>query len=154
MIAIKNTEKVKLINAAVQIYCDGACSGNPGPGGWGAVLLWKQEIKKLYGAESDTTNNRMELTAVIMALEVIKHSPKIEVYTDSMYLKNGITQWIKRWKENNWRTKGGSVKNIDLWTKLDTIAAQFDISWHWIKAHSGNTYNEMADALARGAIAR
>ena len=141
-------------DATLRIYCDGACSGNPGPGGWGAVLLWKKKVKQISGFTSDTTNNRMELTAIIMALEAVTRKPKIEVYTDSMYLKNGITEWVQKWKVSNWKRKGGMVKNIDLWQHLSTLSEAFDISWHWVKAHSGNLYNEMADELARNAIER
>lgn len=135
---------------SVQIYCDGACSHNPGIGGWGAVLLWKQQVKEIYGYEKKTTNNRMELCAAINALKVIKKATHIDVYTDSMYLKNGITQWIHSWKHNNW--KQGKVKNIDLWKELDTLSNAMNITWHWIKGHADNEYNNRADYLAKNAI--
>ena len=132
------------------IYTDGACSGNPGPGGWGAVLLWHGRSKKINGFEAESTNNRMELQAVISALNAVKRDVPIEIYTDSQYVKNGITIWIKKWRTNNWNN--GKVKNIDLWHELDEVAKDFKISWHWVKGHAGNKYNEEADRLARLAI--
>jgi len=145
----------------VIIYCDGACSGNPGPGGWGAVLmmgeLWK---KKVSGYEAHTTNNRMELMAAINALSAIKKlaaadglPDKLEtiaVYTDSVYVRSGIMEWIKKWKVTNWRS--GTIKNQDLWQSLDSLCQDMKIEWIWVKGHSGNRYNDMADAIARDAI--
>lgn len=132
------------------IYCDGACSGNPGPGGWGAVLLWREHKKEISGFEGHTTNNRMELMAAIMALSEIKKPLKVELYTDSKYLRDGITTWIKSWQRTQW--KQGKVKNCDLWQRLLEVSAGKDISWHWVKGHSGNYWNEVADKLATGAI--
>lgn len=138
------------MNQVLKIYSDGACSGNPGPGGWGAVLLWGENIKKISGAEKDTTNNQMELKAAIEAIKSIKKSVKIELYTDSQYVKNGITKWIHGWKLNNWNN--GKVKNKELWQELDMVTSKYEIEWKWVKGHSGNTYNEIADELAREAI--
>jgi ribonuclease HI len=134
----------------LEIYCDGACSGNPGPGGWGAVLLWDNKMKKISGFEKHTTNNQMELTAAIEALKVVKRQVKIKIYTDSIYLKKGITEWIKVWAKNNWNN--GKVKNIAIWQALSKICEQFEIEWHWVKGHNGDIYNEMADKLARQEI--
>lgn len=134
----------------VTIYCDGACSGNPGPGGWGVVLLFGKHKKELYGYEQSSTNNRMELTAAIMGVAAVKKPMKIAVYTDSMYLRRGITEWIKKWKHNNWNN--GKVKNKDLWEHLDSLCLMHKITWHWVAGHSGDYYNELADSLARRAI--
>jgi ribonuclease HI len=134
----------------IEIFTDGACSGNPGPGGWGVVLLWRGHEKELYGGEPDTTNNRMELTAAIRALEALKRGSRAVLYTDSKYLKDGITEWIKRWKGNGWRTSSRKpVKNADLWRRLDEVLQSHEIDWHWIKSHAGHPENERADALAR-----
>lgn len=136
------------------IYTDGACRGNPGPGGWGAVLESGSHYKELYGAAYNTTNNRMELTATIEALKAIK-SPgrKIKLYTDSVYVKNGITQWMKNWKNNGWKTAAKKpVKNTDLWELLDQAQQQHEIVWCWIKGHAGHPGNEKADQLANRAI--
>lgn len=133
----------------IKIYSDGACSGNPGPGGWGAVLIYKDNIKEIYGSDPDTTNNRMELTAAVKALEQITGICKIDIYTDSTYVKDGITSWINKWKINNWRnSQKKPVKNSDLWIELDLIASKHNISWHWVKGHSNDVYNNMADKLA------
>ena len=136
------------------IYTDGACSGNPGPGGWGAVIL--NEEKKdtnISGKEQSTTNNRMELMAPIMALRKIKKASKIIIYTDSIYLKNGITTWIKNWKKNGWESANKKpIKNKDLWVTLSKLSEEQNIEWKWIKAHAGNKYNEIADKLATEAI--
>ncbi len=138
---------------SVRIYTDGACRGNPGVGGWGAVLLYADRESKLCGAESDTTNNRMELTAAIVGLEAMKRTCQIELSTDSKYLINGMEQWLDMWRLRNWRTSDKkAVKNIDLWQRLDKLASQHQITWRWVKGHSGDHYNEMADALANQAI--
>jgi len=134
----------------VKIYTDGSCSGNPGPGGWGAVLFYGNHEKDLCGGELETTNNRMELMAPIKALETLKRSVKAEIYTDSQYVRNGITTWIHNWKANGWKTANRKpVKNADLWQELDKLIKEHDVSWHWIKGHSGHPENERADALAR-----
>ncbi len=139
--------------ARVRIYTDGACSGNPGPGGWGAVLLFNGERKEISGGEAETTNNRMELTAAIRALEALKRSCAVDLYTDSRYVRDGITQWLANWKAKGWRTAAKKpVKNADLWRLLDAKAGEHDVTWHWVKAHAGNPENERADALARGGI--
>ena len=138
---------------AVSIYTDGACSGNPGPGGWGVLLVYGNVEKVLSGAEADTTNNRMELRAAIEGLEALKRPCRVTVHTDSQYVKNGITRWLAGWKRNGWRTAGKApVKNIDLWQRLDAATEPHDIEWTWVKGHSGNIGNERADALARAAI--
>ena len=136
------------------IYTDGACSGNPGPGGWGAVILDKEKNEtNISGDEKSTTNNRMELMAPIMALRKIKKSSKIIIYTDSTYLKNGITTWIKNWEINGWiGANKKPIKNKDLWVTLSKLSEEQNIEWKWIKAHAGNKYNEIADKLATGAI--
>ena len=134
----------------VTIYTDGACSGNPGPGGWGALLQFGEHEKELKGGERNTTNNRMELTAAIAALETLKRTCKIHMHTDSIYLRDGITSWIHNWKRNGWRTTAKKpVKNVDLWQRLDEAIQSHDIEWHWIKGHAGDPGNEAADALAR-----
>ena len=136
------------------IYTDGACSGNPGPGGWGAVILdEKNNETNISGEEKSTTNNRMELTAPIMALRKVKKASKITIYTDSTYLKNGITTWIKNWEKNGWISANKKpVKNKDLWLALNKLSKEQVIDWKWVKAHVGNKYNEMADKLATKAI--
>jgi len=136
------------------IYTDGACSGNPGPGGWGAVILDEENNEvKISGKEKSTTNNRMELMAPIMALRKIKKNSEIIIYTDSTYLKNGITTWIKNWEKNGWKSVNKkSVKNKDLWVKLNKLSKEQIIDWKWVKAHAGNKYNEIADGLATKAI--
>ena len=134
----------------VTIYTDGACSGNPGPGGWGALLQFGEHERELKGGERNTTNNRMELTAAIAALETLKRSCKVHLHTDSTYLRDGITSWIHNWKRNGWRTTAKKpVKNVDLWQRLDEAIQSHDIEWHWIKGHAGDPGNEAADALAR-----
>ena len=134
----------------VTIYTDGACSGNPGPGGWGALLQFGEHERELKGGERNTTNNRMELTAAIVALETLKRTCKIHLHTDSTYLRDGMTSWIHNWKRNGWRTTAKKpVKNVDLWQRLDEAIQSHDIEWHWIKGHAGNPGNEAADALAR-----
>jgi ribonuclease HI len=137
----------------VEIYTDGACSGNPGKGGWGAVLLYKEHKKEISGFKKETTNNQMELMAVIEALKILKKSFQVIVYTDSSYVKDGITQWIFNWKKNGWKTANKKpVKNLELWQDLDNIASKHQITWQWVRGHSGNKYNEIADMLAVGAI--
>lgn len=137
----------------IEIFSDGACRGNPGPGGWGALLRWQGHEKKLYGAEVLTTNNRMELTAAIEALRAIKRACCIDFTTDSQYLRNGVMQWMKDWKSRNWRTSSKKpVKNIDLWQQLEHEIARHEITWHWVKGHSGHPENEIADQLANYAI--
>ncbi len=138
----------------VQIWTDGACSGNPGPGGWGAVLVWNGHRKELSGGAPDTTNNRMELSAAIAALEALKKPSVVDLSTDSQYVRGGVTGWIKGWKRNGWRTADRKpVKNIDLWQKLDGLAAKHEVRWHWVKGHAGNEANERADELAREGMA-
>lgn len=133
----------------VEIYADGACKGNPGPGGWGALLLFGDQEKSLSGGEVLTTNNRMELTAVIRALEAIKRPCQIKIYTDSSYVQKGITEWIVGWKLRQWRTADKKpVKNEDLWKQLDALVQSHQIEWIWVKGHAGNVGNERADALA------
>ena len=137
----------------VEIYTDGACRGNPGVGGWGAWLLYKQHEKSLYGAEKETTNNRMELTAVIEALKTLKRPCQIIIYTDSQYVKNGITEWLPNWKNRQWKTASKKpVKNVDLWQQLDQLTQLHQIKWEWVKGHAGNKGNEKADQLANIAI--
>lgn len=137
----------------VEIFTDGACRGNPGPGGWGVLLRYNSTEKELCGAEPDTTNNRMELTAAIRALEALKQSCQVQLTTDSNYVRHGITQWLANWKRKNWRTADKKqVKNMDLWQRLDELSRQHDIQWHWVKGHSGHVENERADALANQAI--
>jgi ribonuclease HI len=137
----------------IEIYTDGACRGNPGPGGWGVLLRYDHHEKKLSGHEDHTTNNRMELTAVIQGLSALKKPCKIIITTDSQYVKNGITQWIFQWKKNNWKTADKKpVKNIDLWQALDELIQSHTIEWHWVKAHNGHIENEIVDKLAVEAI--
>jgi len=139
----------------IEIFTDGACRGNPGVGGWGAILRYNQHEKSLNGAEKLTTNNRMELTAVIKSLESLKKpcDIAIKVTTDSQYVRKGITEWLESWKKRNWLTSNKQpVKNIDLWQQLDAISQQYKISWHWVKGHSGHRENELADQLANQAI--
>lgn len=137
----------------VDIYTDGACSGNPGPGGWGALLRYNETEKTLSGGEADTTNNRMEMMAVIQALESLKRSCKVKVCTDSRYVMDGMQSWLAGWKKNGWRTAARKpVKNADLWQRLDTACARHTITWEWVKGHSGHPDNERVDELARDAI--
>jgi len=137
----------------VHIYTDGACSGNPGPGGWGALLKYGSREKELSGSEADTTNNRMELTAAIVALDTLKQPCRVDLYTDSEYVRRGITEWISNWKRRGWRTAGKKpVKNKDLWQALDAAVRPHKIEWHWVRGHAGHIENERADKLARNAI--
>lgn len=144
------------MNAAtqiVEIYTDGACSGNPGPGGWGALLRIGGHEKELFGGEADTTNNRMELTAVIRALDALKRPVQVRVHTDSQYVQKGISEWIHAWKKRGWLTAGKQpVKNVDLWRELDALASRHRVEWRWVKGHAGHAENERADALARRGI--
>lgn len=134
----------------VEAFTDGACSGNPGPGGWGVVLRYGDHEKELYGSDPATTNNRMELTAAIMALESLKRGCAVRLHTDSRYVKDGITQWIHNWKRNGWRTADKKpVKNADLWQRLDAAIERHQVEWIWVKGHDGHAENERADALAR-----
>lgn len=138
----------------ILIYSDGACSGNPGPGGWGAVLISGNHRKEISGGEARTTNNRMELFAAISALEALKKRSDVEVYTDSAYVRNGITGWIHGWKKNGWRTADKKpVKNAELWQELDALRDKHHVVWHWLKGHAGHPENERADELARIAMA-
>ena len=137
----------------VVVHTDGACSGNPGPGGWGAILEWNNHKKELKGGEPHTTNNRMELMAAIMALETLKRPCTVHIHTDSQYLRDGITKWIFAWKRNGWKTADKKpVKNVDLWKRLDAALAHHKVHWHWVKGHAGHAMNERADELAREAI--
>ena len=139
----------------IKIYTDGACVGNPGPGGWAAIIIIKNERKELFGGEKSTTNNRMELTAAIKALQFCddqKNKTSIKIYTDSIYLKEGITVWINNWEKNNWKTADKkNVKNVDLWKKLKNLSKSKEIEWCWIKGHSDNPMNDLADRLAKEA---
>ena len=138
----------------VAIWSDGACSGNPGPGGWGAVLAWNGHEKELKGGEPDTTNNRMELTAAIEALTALKRKSTVDFYTDSQYVRGGVMGWIAGWKRNGWKTADRKpVKNIDLWQKLDALREKHEIAWHWVKGHAGTELNERADRLANEGMA-
>jgi len=137
----------------VEIFTDGACKGNPGPGGWGVLLRYGKEEKRLWGGEAQTTNNRMELLAAIKGLEALSRKCKVRLTTDSQYVRNGITEWIANWKRKNWRTANRQpVKNVDLWQRLDDLVGRHDIEWHWVKGHSGHVENEIADALANKGI--
>lgn len=137
----------------VDIFTDGACSGNPGPGGWGAILAYDGETREIYGGERETTNNRMEMMAAICALETLTRPVKARVYTDSTYLKDGITIWLANWKARGWKTANRKpVKNKDLWQRLEAAIAPHEVAWHWVKGHAGHPENERADALARKGI--
>jgi ribonuclease HI len=138
----------------VEVFTDGACRGNPGPGGWAAILRYRGTEKELSGFEPDTTNNRMEMTAAIVGLEALKRPCRVRLYSDSQYLRDGITKWINGWKRRGWLTANKQpVKNIDLWQRLDAAAAPHDVTWIWVRGHSGHPENERADALARACIA-
>jgi ribonuclease HI len=142
------------MNDLVTIHTDGACSGNPGPGGWGAVLNYNGHIKELKGGAAETTNNRMELTAAIEALNSLKRPCAVALHTDSKYVKDGLTGWIHGWKKNGWKTAAKKpVKNVELWQALDAAVARHEISWHWVKGHAGDEMNERADALANAGMA-
>jgi len=142
------------VTPQVVIYTDGACSGNPGPGGWGAVMLSGENRKEICGGEPGTTNNRMELMAAIQALESLKKPCKVDLHTDSTYVMKGISEWIHSWKRRGWRTADGKpVKNDDLWRRLDEARSRHDVKWHWVKGHAGHELNERADELARQGLA-
>jgi len=141
------------VQKTVEIFTDGACRGNPGPGGWGALLRYDGHERHLYGGEPETTNNRMELTAVIEALNSLTRSCQVEITTDSTYVKDGISSWIHNWKKRNWMTAAKKpVKNKDLWQSLDQAVQKHEVNWHWVKGHSGHRENEMADELANRGI--
>jgi len=141
------------VDETVEIFTDGACKGNPGPGGWGALLRFRGQEKALHGGEPGTTNNRMELLAVIKALQALTRPSRVIITTDSQYVKNGITSWIHNWKRNGWKTAARKpVKNSDLWQELDQAASQHDIQWAWVKGHSGHAGNERADELANRGV--
>jgi ribonuclease HI len=138
----------------VTIYTDGACDPNPGPGGWAALLIYNKREQTLAGSDPQTTNNRMELTAAIEALKALKKSSQVEFYTDSQYLRLGITDWIPNWRARNWRRKGGKLANVDLWQALDKKIQTHQINWHWVRGHSGDQNNQRVDSLARKSIQR
>ena len=148
------TSATKTATDPIVIYTDGACSGNPGPGGWGAILMQGEHRKEIFGGEADTTNNRMELLAAISALEALKRKSAVSLHTDSNYVKNGITGWIHGWKKNGWKTADKKpVKNVELWQRLDALTQHYDVAWYWVKGHAGHVENERADELARQGMA-
>lgn len=136
----------------VIVYTDGSCLDNPGPGGWGAILRYGNHERIISGGEKDTTNNRMELRAALEALRALTESCHITLFTDSNYLKKGVTEWMPNWKRRNWRRKGGKLANVDIWKKLDDEISRHEIDWHWVKGHSGNSMNERVDRVAKNAI--
>lgn len=136
----------------VTIYTDGACEPNPGPGGWAALLLAGKTEKELVGSDPHTTNNRMELTAAVQALRALSKPCKVDLYTDSQYLRRGITEWLPDWRRRGWKRKGGTLANIDLWKALEAALAQHEISWHWVRGHAGDRYNQRVDSLATRAL--
>jgi ribonuclease HI len=139
---------------AVEMFTDGACSGNPGPGGWGVVLRWNGVTRELSGGDAETTNNRMELTAAIAGLQALKRPCRVDLYTDSEYVRNGIKGWIESWRKNGWRTAAKKpVKNAELWQALDEARRRHQVTWHWVKGHAGHVENERADELARQGMA-
>jgi len=141
-------------NPSVIIHTDGACRGNPGPGGWAAILTTGRQEKSLSGGESQTTNNRMELTAALEALRALKQPFRVEIFTDSAYVKRGVTEWMEGWKARNWKRKEGKLANVDLWQALDDEINRHDVTWQWVKGHASNCKNEQVDRLARKAIPR
>jgi ribonuclease HI len=142
-----------MTDPVVEIFSDGACRGNPGPGGWGVLLRSGSKEKELWGGEADTTNNRMELTAVIRALEALKRPSRVRLYTDSQYVQKGISEWVRQWKRRGWLTaEKKPVKNVDLWQRLDELAARHEVEWHWVRGHAGHEENERADRLANKGI--
>jgi len=141
------------VNSIVEIYTDGACSGNPGPGGWGVIMRWNGHEKELSGGEEKSTNNRMEMMAVVKALEELKKPSTVEIYTDSKYVIDGVTKWLKGWKAKGWKTAAKKdVKNQGLWQKIDVLVNKHDVTFHWVKGHAGHPENERADALAVAAV--
>ncbi|KPK34740.1 MAG: ribonuclease H [Betaproteobacteria bacterium SG8_40] len=141
------------MNDLIEIFTDGACKGNPGPGGWGVLLRWNGHEKELFGGEQETTNNRMELQAVIEALSSLKRHSRVRLHTDSQYVHNGIVSWIHNWKKRGWKTADRKpVKNVDLWRRLDTLASGHDVEWVWVRGHAGHDGNERADALANRGV--
>lgn len=136
----------------VHIYTDGSCDVNPGPGGWAALLRYKDREREISGGERETTNNRMELTAALKALEILKESSRVRLYTDSEYLKRGVSEWLQNWRERGWKRKGGKLANTDLWQALDRAIQRHDIEWHWVKGHAGHRDNQRVDRLARQAM--
>ncbi len=146
-------EQSELCDDVVEIFTDGACRGNPGPGGWGTLLRYRGRERTLYGGEPETTNNRMELMAAIQGLETLSRACRVRLTTDSVYVKKGITEWLPNWKRRGWKTADRKpVKNADLWQRLDAAAVRHQVSWHWVRGHSGHPENERADALANQAI--
>ena len=147
-------QEVTVNNDPVELFTDGACKGNPGPGGWGVLLRWGKREKTLYGSEKDTTNNRMELLAAIKGLSALQERSRVRLHTDSQYVKKGMTEWINGWKQKNWKnSKGQAVKNKDLWEQLDQLCQQQHVEWFWVKAHAGHPDNERVDQLAqKGAV--
>lgn len=142
------------MRTTVEIYTDGGCQPNPGIGGWAAVLIYKDTVREISGAEPNTTNNRMELTAAVRALEALKRPCKVVMHTDSEYLKQGVTAWMRGWKRNGWKRKEGALKNVELWKELDALTARHEVQWRWVRGHAGHPYNERCDALASEAIAK
>jgi ribonuclease HI len=143
----------KKLENTVELFTDGACSGNPGPGGWGAILRWRGTDKELYGGEENTTNNRMEALAVIQGLKTLTKPSNVTVYTDSTYVQKGMTEWLEGWKAKGYKVKGGGLRvNHDLWRELDTLNQTHTVSWQWVKGHSGHPENERADELARQGV--
>lgn len=138
----------------VEVYTDGGCEPNPGIGGWAAILVYQGKEKELSGGEPDTTNNRMEMTAAIRALQALKKPCRVIIHTDSEYLKRGMTEWLPKWKQKGWRRGKNEVKNLDLWQQLDALTQRHAVAWHWVRGHAGHHYNERCDALAAAAIAR
>ncbi len=151
MSSVRSPISVKYVTG-VKIYTDGACRGNPGPGGWGAVMLYRDRVRELSGGDRHTTNNRMELTAVIKALAELRKSAEIDVYSDSSYVVKGMTGWIHDWKRRGWKRASGSLENVDLWRELAELADLHRIRWHWVRGHSGDPLNERADELAKTAV--
>jgi len=148
-----SNQEQEMTTTRVAIFTDGACRGNPGPGGWGAILKFRTVEKELSGGTADTTNNRMEMIAAISALEALKRPAAVDLYTDSTYVRNGITKWIHGWKKRDWRTADKKpVKNVDLWQRLEAAMGRHRVEWHWVKGHSGHPENERADKLAREAV--
>ena len=150
---LMSNQEQEMTTTRVAIFTDGACRGNPGPGGWGAILKFGTVEKELSGGTADTTNNRMEMMAAISALEALKRPAAVDLYTDSTYVRDGITKWIHGWKKRDWRTADKKpVKNVDLWQRLEAAMGQHRVEWHWVKGHSGHPENERADKLAREAV--